>query len=44
MLPSYFCQRDLNAGTMVEVLEDLDRSKKHVGSVYKVKRQSSKKN
>ena len=43
MLPSYFCQRDLNAGTMIEVLSNLERNQKHVGAVYKVKRQSSRK-
>lgn len=43
MQPSYFCQRDLNAGTMVELLPDLERPKYHLGALYKAKRETSKK-
>ncbi|WP_444914085.1 LysR family transcriptional regulator [Microbulbifer sp. TRSA007] len=42
-LPSYFCQRDIKKGRLVEVLPDLERKDKTVGAIYKVKRKDSKK-
>ncbi|RJE71037.1 LysR family transcriptional regulator [Pseudoalteromonas sp. MSK9-3] len=43
MLPSYFCQKDINRGAFVELLPELNRGHKTLGAIYRMKRDSSKK-
>ncbi|TMO67542.1 LysR family transcriptional regulator [Pseudoalteromonas aurantia] len=43
MLPSYFCQKDINSGGFVELLPELKRGQKTLGAIYRIKRDSSKK-
>jgi DNA-binding transcriptional LysR family regulator len=43
ILPSYFCQKDINRGDFIEILPELSREHKTLGAIYRIKRNSSKK-